>query len=55
MKWVIIKLASTLSDTEIEYNTLQPFIHFWQASIAESQAKFGYFDAAIPDSQEYRR
>ena len=47
MKWVIIKLASTLSDTEIEYNTLQPFIHFWQASIAESQAKFGYFDAAF--------
>ncbi|MGA9150511.1 MAG: hypothetical protein WBZ36_08030 [Candidatus Nitrosopolaris sp.] len=28
VKWVIIKLASTLSVAEIEYNTLKPFITF---------------------------
>jgi hypothetical protein len=29
VKWVIIKLASTLSVAEIEYNTVKPAIHFW--------------------------
>ena len=29
VKWVLIKLASTLSVAEIEYNTVKPAIHFW--------------------------
>jgi len=28
IKWVIIKVASTLSAAEIEYNTVKPSIHF---------------------------
>jgi hypothetical protein len=28
VKWVLIKLASTLSVSEIEYNTIKPTIHF---------------------------
>ena len=61
VKWVIIKLASTLSVAEIEYNTLKPFIHFWlltlhyQAFIASTIASFitilGYF--AVADSMAY--
>lgn len=61
VKWVIIKLASTLSVADIEYNTLKPFIHFWlltlhyQAFIASTIASFitilGYF--AVADSMAY--
>jgi len=61
VKWVIIKLASTLSVAEIEYNTLKPFIHFWlltlhyQAFIASTIAShitiIGYF--AVADSMAY--
>jgi hypothetical protein len=29
VKWVLLKLASTLSIAEIEYNTVKPAIHFW--------------------------
>jgi hypothetical protein len=29
IKWVIIKVASTLSVAEIEHNTRKPSIHFW--------------------------
>ena len=29
VRWVLLKLASTLSVTEIEYNTVKPAIHFW--------------------------
>ena len=29
IKWVLLKLASTLSVAEIEYNTVKPAIHFW--------------------------
>ena len=29
VKWVLLKLASTLSIAEIEYNTVKPTIHFW--------------------------
>jgi hypothetical protein len=28
VKWVLLKLASTLSIAEIEYNTIKPTIHF---------------------------
>ena len=61
VKWVILKLASTLSVAEIEYNTLKPFIHFWlltlhyQAFIASTIASFitilGYL--AVADSMAY--
>jgi hypothetical protein len=61
VKWVILKLASTLSVAEIEYNTLKPFIHFWlltlhyQAFVASTIASFitiiGYF--AVADSMAY--
>lgn len=29
VKWLLLKLASTLSIAEIEYNTVKPAIHFW--------------------------
>jgi hypothetical protein len=29
VKWVLLKLVSTLSVAEIEYNTVKPAIHFW--------------------------
>ena len=29
VKWVLIKLVSTLSIAEIEYNTVKPALHFW--------------------------
>jgi len=29
IKWVILKLVSTLSIAEIEYNTVKPALHFW--------------------------
>ena len=60
VKWVILKLASTLSLAEIEYNALKPFIHFcllthYQAFIASTIASFitiiGYF--AVADSMAY--
>jgi integrase len=45
VKWVVLKITSTLSVAEIEYNTLKPFIHFWllalhyQAFIASTIAR----------------
>jgi hypothetical protein len=33
VKWVILKLVSTLSIAEIEYNTVKPAIHFWLLSL----------------------
>jgi hypothetical protein len=61
VKWVIIKLASTLSVAEIEYNTLKPFIHFWlltlhypafiASTIASLVTILGYF--VVADSMAY--
>jgi len=61
VKWVLLKLASTLSITEIEYNTVKPAIHFWlltldyQPFIASTIASFitiiGYL--AVADSMAY--
>jgi uncharacterized membrane protein YeaQ/YmgE (transglycosylase-associated protein family) len=61
VKWVLIKLASTLSVAEIEYNTVKPAIHFWllnldyQPFIASTIGSFiaiiGYLAAA--DSMAY--
>jgi hypothetical protein len=58
VKWVLLKLASTLSIAEIEYNTVKPAIHFWlltldyQPFIASTIASFiaivGYL--AVADS-----
>lgn len=28
LKWVVVKLGSTMSVAELEYNTLKPYIHF---------------------------
>jgi hypothetical protein len=33
VKWTILKLVSTLSIAEIEYNTVKPAIHFWLLTI----------------------
>jgi hypothetical protein len=61
LKWVLLKLASTLSIAEIEYNTVKPAIHFWlltldyQPFIASTIASFitiiGYL--AVADSMAY--
>ena len=61
VKWVLIKLASTLSVAEIEYNTVKPAIHFWlltlhyQPFVASTIASFitiiGYI--AVADSMAY--
>jgi hypothetical protein len=61
LKWVLVKLASTLSVAEIEYNTVKPSIHFWlltldyQPFIASTIASFiaiiGYL--AVADSMAY--
>src|SRR5215211_622518 len=61
VKWVLLKLASTLSIAEIEYNTVKPAIHFWlltldyQPFIASTIASFitiiGYL--AVADSMVY--
>ena len=61
VKWVLIKLASTLSVAEIEYNTVKPAIHFWlltlhyQPFFASTIASFitiiGYL--AVADSMAY--
>jgi hypothetical protein len=61
LKWILVKLASTLSVAEIEYNTVKPSIHFWlltldyQPFIASSIASFiaiiGYL--AVADSMAY--
>jgi hypothetical protein len=61
VKWVLIKLASTLSVAEIEYNTVKPAIHFWlltlhyQPFVASTIASFitimGYL--AVADSMAY--
>jgi hypothetical protein len=46
VRWVILKLASTLSIAEIEYNIIKPAIHFWlltldyQPFIASTIASF---------------
>lgn len=61
VKWVILKLVSTLSIAEIEYNTVKPAIHFWllsldyQPFIASAIASFisiiGYL--VVADSMAY--
>jgi hypothetical protein len=61
VKWVLIKLASTLSVAKIEYNTVKPAIHFWlltldyQPFIASTIGSFvaiiGYL--AVADSMAY--
>ena len=61
VKWVLLKLASTLSIAEIEYNTIKPTIHFWlltldyPPSVASTIASFitiiGYL--AVADSMAY--
>ena len=61
VKWVLIKLASTLSVAEIEYNTVKPAIHFWLLTldyqpfvasiIASVIAIVGYL--AVADSMAY--
>jgi hypothetical protein len=61
VKWVLIKLASTLSVAEIEYNTVKPAIHFWlliqdyQPFVASTIASFiailGYL--AVADAMAY--
>lgn len=61
VKWIILKLASTLSIAEIEYNTVKPTIHFWllnldyQPFIASTIASFitiiGYL--VVADSMAY--
>jgi hypothetical protein len=61
VKWVLLKLASTLSIAEIEYNTVKPVIHYWlltldyQPFIASTIASFiaitGYL--AVADSMAY--
>jgi hypothetical protein len=61
VKWVLLKLASTLSAAEIEYNTVKPAIHFWlltlgyepfiASTIASLIAIIGYL--AVADSMAY--
>lgn len=61
VKWILIKLASTLSVAEIEYNTVEPAIHFWlltldyqpfiASTIASVIAIVGYL--AVADSMAY--
>ncbi len=61
VKWVLLKLASTLSVAEIEYNTVKPALHFWlltlhyQPFVASTIASFisilGYL--AVADSMAY--
>ena len=61
VKWVLLKLASTLSIAEIEYNTIKPTIHFWLLTldylpfVASTIASFitiiGYL--AVADSMAY--
>jgi hypothetical protein len=61
VKWVLIKLTSTLSVAEIEYNTVKPAIHFWlliqgyqpfiASAIASLIAIIGYL--AVADSMAY--
>jgi hypothetical protein len=61
VKWVLLKLASTLSVAEIEYNTVKPSIHFWlltldsEPFIASTIASFisiiGYL--AVANSMAY--
>ena len=61
VRWVLLKLASTLSVAEIEYNTVKPAIHFWlltlhyQPFVASTIASFitiiGYL--AVADCMAY--
>jgi len=61
VKWILLKLVSTLSIAEIEYNTVKPAIHFWlltldyQPFIASTIASFisiiGYL--IVADSMAY--
>ena len=61
VKWVILKLASTLSVAEIEYNSVKPALHFWlltldyspfiASTIASFIAIIGYL--AVADSMAY--
>ena len=61
VKWVLLKLVSTLSIAEIEYNTVKPALHFWLLTldyppfVASTIASFisiiGYL--AVADSMAY--
>ena len=61
VKWVLLKLVSTLSIAEIEYNTVKPAIHFWlltldyppfvASTIASLITIIGYL--AVADSMAY--
>ncbi len=61
VKWILLKVASTLSIAEIEYNVVKPAIHFWlltidyQPFIASTVASFialiGYL--AVVNSMAY--
>jgi hypothetical protein len=61
VKWVLIKLASTPSVAEIEYNTVKPAIHYWlliqdyqpfvASAIVSFNAILGYL--AVADSMAY--
>ena len=61
VKWVLLKLVSTLSIAELEYNTVKPAIHFWLLTLdyppflASTIASFitilGYL--AVADSMAY--
>ena len=61
VKWVLLKLSSTLSIAEIEYNTLKPAIHFWLLTldyspfVASTIASFITIigDLAVADSMAY--
>jgi hypothetical protein len=61
VKWTVLKLASTLSIAEIEYNTVKPAIHFWlltmdyqpfiASTIASCISIIGYL--VVADSMAY--
>jgi hypothetical protein len=61
VKWLLLKLVSTLSIAEIEYNTVKPAIHFWlltldyppfvASTIASFITTIGYL--AIANSMAY--
>ena len=61
VKWLLLKLVSTLSIAEIEYNTVKPAIHFWlltldyppfvASTIASLITMIGYL--AVADSMAY--
>jgi hypothetical protein len=43
IKWLIIKLASTMSVAEVEYNIVKPYVHYWLLT----QQRFEPFVASV--------